>query len=114
MADCPWNPDTKLLVMGFATAPAEPAPEVGSNLVFLVDVSGSMADPDKLPLLQEAFATLVQGLGENDRVSLVTYSGEERVVLEGASGADRQRILRAVGSLRAEGSTNGEAGLRTA
>lgn len=114
MADCPWNPDTKLLVMGFATAPAEPAPETGSNLVFLVDVSGSMADPDKLPLLQEAFATLVQGLGENDRVSLVTYSGEERVVLEGASGADRQRILRAVGSLRAEGSTNGEAGLRTA
>ena len=114
MADCPWNPDTKLLVMGFATAPAEPAPETGSNLVFLVDVSGSMADADKLPLLQEAFATLVQGLGENDRVSLVTYSGEERVVLEGASGADRQRILRAVGSLRAEGSTNGEAGLRTA
>lgn len=114
MADCPWNPDTKLLVMGFATAPAEPAPETGSNLVFLVDVSGSMADADKLPLLQEAFATLVQGLGENDRVSLVTYSGEERVVLEGASGADRLRILRAVGSLRAEGSTNGEAGLRTA
>lgn len=114
MADCPWNPNTKLLVMGFATAPAEPAPETGSNLVFLVDVSGSMADADKLPLLQEAFATLVQGLGENDRVSLITYSGEERVVLEGASGADRQRILRAVGSLRAEGSTNGEAGLRTA
>ena len=114
MADCPWNPDTKLLVIGFATAPTEPAPETGSNLVFLVDVSGSMADADKLPLLQEAFATLVQGLGENDRVSLVTYSGEERVVLEGASGADRQRILRAVGSLRAEGSTNGEAGLRTA
>ncbi len=114
MADCPWNPDTKLLVMGFATAPAEPAPETGSNLVFLIDVSGSMADADKLPLLQEAFATLVQGLGENDRVSLVTYSGEERVVLEGASGADRQRILRAVGNLRAEGSTNGEAGLRTA
>ena len=114
MADCPWNPDTKLLVMGFATTPAETAPETGSNLVFLIDVSGSMADADKLPLLQEAFATLVQGLGENDRVSLVTYSGEERVVLEGASGADRQRILRAVGNLRAEGSTNGEAGLRTA
>lgn len=114
MADCPWNPDTKLLVMGFATTPAESAPAAGSNLVFLVDVSGSMADRDKLPLLQGAFATLVENLSENDRVSLVTYSGEERVVLEGASGADKQRILSALGSLRAEGSTNGEAGLRTA
>lgn len=114
MADCPWNPDTKLLVMGFATTPAERAPKAGSNLVFLIDVSGSMADTDKLPLLQSAFATLVENLDERDRVSVVTYSGEERVVLEGASGADKRRILRAIESLRAEGSTNGEAGLRTA
>ncbi|RDB63232.1 VWA domain-containing protein [Gordonibacter sp. 28C] len=114
MADCPWNPDTKLLVMGFATTPAERAPETGANLVFLIDVSGSMADADKLPLLQSAFAMLVENLDERDRVSVVTYSGEERVVLEGASGADKRRILRAIGSLRAEGSTNGEAGLRTA
>ena len=112
---CPWNADTQLLVLGFAT-PHE-SPEVaqkGSNLVFLIDVSGSMDDPDKLPLLQSAFGELVEGLGDNDRVSIVTYASGEVVVLEGESGANHREIMRAVRSLKADGSTNGEAGLRMA
>lgn len=114
IADCPWNPDTKLLVMGFATEPIDYADTAGANLVFLIDTSGSMDSPDKLPLLQDSFAELTDGLTERDRVSIVTYAGTERVVLEGASGADKRAITRAVDSLRAEGSTNGEAGLETA
>lgn len=114
IGDCPWSADTKLLVMGFATQPADYAASTGSNLVFLIDTSGSMDAPDKLPLLKDAFATLVDGLSERDRVSIVTYAGVERVVLEGASGADQQRILQAVDSLQASEATNGEAGLEAA
>ena len=114
IADCPWNPDTKLLVMGFATESAAYESTSGANLVFLIDTSGSMGTTDKLPLLQDAFAELVEGLSESDCVSIVTYSGEERVVLEGASGADKRAITRAVDGLTAGGSTNGEAGLEQA
>lgn len=114
VGDCPWNDEAKLLVMGFATEAADRAPSEGSNLVFLVDTSGSMDEPNKLPLLKDAFATLVEGLGERDRVSVVTYASGERTVLEGASGADKQRILRAIDGLTASGATNGEAGLERA
>lgn len=112
---CPWNKDTNLLVLGYATAAEdESVRNKGANLVFLIDVSGSMDDPDKLPLLQSSFGELVEELGENDRVSIVTYSGEEEVVLEGESGANHREIMRAIRSLDASGSTNGEAGLRMA
>ena len=111
---CPWNPNTQLLVLGFATAPETGAADKGSNLVFLIDVSGSMGSEDKLPLLQDSFTTLLENLGPNDRVSIVTYSGQEEVVLEGASGDDTAQIMRAIYKLKAHGSTNGEAGLRMA
>ena len=112
---CPWNKDTNLLVLGYATAPEDKAVrEKGANLVFLIDVSGSMDDPDKLPLLQSAFGELVDQLGEKDRISIVTYSGEEEVVLEGESGTNQQAIMKAIRGLKAHGSTNGEAGLRMA
>jgi len=111
---CPWNDDTQLLVMGFATRSEATATDKGSNLVFLIDVSGSMGSADKLDLLKQSFKKLVDNLGENDRVSIVTYSGQEEVVLEGARGDDRQGILKAINGLRASGSTNGEAGLRMA
>jgi len=113
-APCPWNPDTQLLTIGFATPAETEAAAKGANLVFLIDVSGSMDSPDKLELLQDSFATLLENLDENDRVSVVTYSGAEEVVLEGASGSDDGQILRAIYKLRASGSTNGEAGLRMA
>ncbi len=112
---CPWNKDTNLLVLGFATAHEDEAvAKKGSNLVFLIDVSGSMDEADKLPLLQSAFGELTKGLGENDRVSIVTYAAGEDVVLEGAKGSDQQAIMRAIRGLKASGSTNGEAGLKMA
>lgn len=111
---CPWNPETMLLVLGFSTEARDAANPQGSNLVFLIDTSGSMDSYDKLLLLQDSFAQLVMQLDERDRVSIVTYSGEERVVLEGASGADRYTIMDAVYELKAHGSTNGGAGLATA
>ena len=111
---CPWNADTQLLVLGFSTAREKEAANKGANLVFLIDVSGSMNSRDKLDLLKESFATLVKSLDSRDRVSIVTYSGSEAVVLEGASGDDDKRILEAINGLRANGSTNGEAGLRMA
>ena len=114
LADCPWNADTKLLVLGFSTAEAPTHAEAGSNLVFLIDISGSMNSPDKLELLQDSFAVLTSQLTERDRVSIVTYASGEEVVLEGASGADAREIQRAIDKLRAHGATNGEAGLKMA
>ncbi|MBR3326296.1 MAG: von Willebrand factor type A domain-containing protein, partial [Atopobiaceae bacterium] len=112
---CPWNKDTQLLVLGFATGDEDSSvTEKGSNLVFLIDVSGSMDDADKLPLLQSSFGELVKSLGDKDRVSIVTYASGEEVVLEGAKGSDQQQIMRAIRGLKASGSTHGEAGLKMA
>lgn len=109
---CPWNPQNLLLRM---TLQAEVAVnEKGNNLVFLIDVSGSMSSEDKLPLLKKAFETLTQQLTDRDVVSIVTYSGKEEVVLSGCSGGDTEKILKAIRSLVASGSTNGEAGLSKA
>ena len=109
---CPWNPQNSLLRLTLQ-APAT-VPSGGNNLVFLIDVSGSMSGSDKLPLLKTAFSYLTKQLTERDRVSIVTYSGEEKVVLEGCPGNETQRILDAVNSLEAHGATNGEQGLRKA
>ena len=89
-------------------------PTEGNNLVFLIDVSGSMSSSDKLPLLKTAFSYLVDHLSENDVISIVTYSGKEAVVLDGCSGNKKEDILVAINSLKASGSTNGEAGLQKA
>ncbi|MDR0964324.1 MAG: VWA domain-containing protein [Clostridium sp.] len=85
-----------------------------SNLTFLIDTSGSMNSYDKLPLLQEAFGLLVDTLTEDDRVSIVTYAGSSDIVLDSASGADRERILQAINDLSAGGSTAGADGILTA
>ena len=109
---CPWNSESMLLRV---TMQAEEAiNEKGNNLVFLIDVSGSMGSNDKLPLLKRAFSYLVDNLTEKDTISIVTYSGNERVVLEGCKGNKRAEILNAINSLKASGSTNGEAGLKKA
>lgn len=108
----PWNDGTYLLTLGLATE--TPAERTANNLVFLIDVSGSMASADKLPLLKNAFACLVSSLGENDTVSIVTYSGKEEVVLRGCKGSQPEKILNAIQALTASGSTNGESGLQKA
>lgn len=109
---CPWNSENLLLRV---TLQAEEAiNENGNNLVFLIDVSGSMGSNDKLPLLKRAFSYLVDNLTEKDTISIVTYSGREQVVLEGCPGSKKAEIMSAINSLKASGSTNGEAGLKKA
>ncbi|MDO5119415.1 MAG: VWA domain-containing protein [Coriobacteriales bacterium] len=114
LGPCPWNPDTELLTVGFAAAPEDVASQKGRNLVFLIDVSGSMDSRDKLELLQDAFEVLVDQLDAHDRVSIVTYASGEDLVLDGVSGDNHREILRAIRRLRADGSTNGERGLELA
>ena len=110
---CPWNAESELVVLGLTVGQAATeAPP--TNLVLLVDVSGSMGDAEKLPLLKESMVRIVKGLRAEDRVSIVTYSGVEEVVLKGASGDDAEAILGAINGLEAAGSTNGEAGLSMA
>ena len=112
IAPCPWNEEAQLLVLGLQAKEIELAAK--NNLVFLIDVSGSMQSDDKLGLLKKAFTHLTDKLGEDDTVSIVTYSGSEKVALEGCSGAKKETILKAVNDLEAKGSTNGEAGLQRA
>ncbi len=114
IGDCPWNEDAKLLQIGLKTQEIDFGEAPDSNLVFLLDVSGSMRDDDKLPLLQKSFSMLVEELGEKDMVSIVTYAGSDRVVLAGGSGDNQARIIEAINALEAGGSTNGAAGIETA
>jgi len=85
-----------------------------SNLTFLIDTSGSMDSYDKLPLLKESFALLVENMDEDDRISIVTYAGSSAVVLDSADGTDKDRILTAINRLEASGSTAGADGILTA
>lgn len=113
IAPCPWNESAELLMMTFKAKEVD-AVNKGNNLVFLIDVSGSMNSSDKLPLLKKAFEELVKNLSAKDTISIVTYSGAEKVVLEGCKGSDKDKILKAVNSLGASGSTNGSAGMERA
>jgi Ca-activated chloride channel family protein len=110
----PWNPATHLLHIGIKgyEVPATSLPP--SNLVFLVDVSGSMQAASKLPLLKKSLQMLTQKLRAEDRISLVVYAGASGVVLEPTAGSDKATILSALEALSAGGSTNGAAGIRLA
>ncbi len=109
---CPWNAEHYLLTLSLATE--KQITKTKNNLVFLIDVSGSMASEDKLPLLKKTFSYLTGMLGEDDTVSIVTYSGKEELVLDGCAGNKGDLIQRKLDSLVASGSTNGEAGLKMA
>ncbi|MEX1107418.1 MAG: VWA domain-containing protein [Dongiaceae bacterium] len=111
VARTPWNEDTYLLQVGLKGF--EPAAEErpAANLVFLVDVSGSMEPQDKLPLVKSALRLLVNELRPEDSVALVTYAGSSGIALEPTSGADKATILSAIEGLGAGGSTNGAGGL---
>ncbi len=114
ISECPWNKDAKLLHVGMQAKKLDTQSLPPSNLVFLIDVSGSMDSPDKLPLVKEAFFLLTEQLGEDDRISIVTYASSDKVVLEGASGEEKQSISDAIYLLEAGGSTAGSAGIKTA
>ncbi len=114
IAATPWNPDTRLLRIGIQGYKVPQAQLPASNLVFLIDVSGSMNTADKLPLLQQALTLLVNQLGARDRISMVVYAGASGVVLPPTAGDHKADILAALQQLRAGGSTNGAAGIRLA
>ncbi len=113
-SDCPWNDETKLLLVGINTADIDFEEKQPSNLVFLIDTSGSMYDDNKLPLARAAFKMLAENLDENDRVSIVTYAGSDMVVLSGEAGSNTYTITNALNELYAEGCTNGSDGILTA
>ena len=112
--DCPWNEETKLVTLGIKAKELSDIEDVASNIVFLVDVSGSMKSYDKLPLLKTGLEMLVDDLDDKDRVSIVTYASSSEIVLSGVSGREHSVIKRAIRSLDASGSTNGGDGIRSA
>ena len=114
IGDCPWNENAMLLQIGLKTEAIDFSEAPDSNLVFLLDVSGSMNSENKLPLLKRSFGMLVEELTEKDRVSIVTYASSDKVVLEGESGDNKQTIIDALESLEANGSTNGSGGIQAA
>jgi len=110
----PWNPRTQLLQIGIKGYVPPASEDKASNLTFLLDTSGSMDEPDKLPLLKRAFALLVDQLSENDTVSIVVYAGSAGVVLEPTKASERAKILSALENLSAGGSTAGAEGIELA
>lgn len=114
VAPAPWAPEHKLVRIGLQARSIDLSKAPANNLVFLIDVSGSMNSPDKLPLLKQAFRMLVEQMREQDRIAVVTYAGSEGLALPSTSGADKSMILEVLGRLEAGGSTAGGAGLRLA
>jgi Ca-activated chloride channel family protein len=114
VAGCPWNAEHRLARIGIAARPIDRSKRPPSNLVFLVDVSGSMDEPNKLPLVQWGLQRLVEQLGENDRVALVVYAAASGLVLPSTSCAHKAEILSAIEQLHAGGSTNGGSGIQLA
>ena len=114
IARCPWNARNRLARIGIVGRPIDQKDRKPSNLVFLVDVSGSMDQPNKLPLVQWGLGKLVEQLGENDRVAIVVYAGAAGEVLPSTSCSNKAEILSKIEQLRAGGSTNGGAGIQLA
>ena len=114
VSEAPWNSEHRLVHIGIQGKKIATDNLPASNLVFLLDVSGSMNSPNKLPLLKSAFNLLVEQLREQDKVSIVVYAGAAGVVLEPTSGANKEQILGALSKLQAGGSTAGGQGIQLA
>jgi Ca-activated chloride channel family protein len=114
LAVCPWNTRHHLLQVGLRGKSIDKSSLPPSNLVFLIDVSGSMNSPNKLPLLKSAYGLLVNELRAQDRVAIVVYAGAAGLVLESTPGNRKEAIMKAIDNLEAGGSTAGGAGLRLA
>jgi Ca-activated chloride channel family protein len=114
IAPCPWNSEHRLALIGLQARPLDADNVPARNLVFLLDVSGSMEPPDKLPLVRTAMRMLVDTLTPRDRIAIVVYAGASGVVLPSTSGAHKEKIHEAIARLEAGGSTNGGAGIQLA
>ena len=111
---CPWNPGHRLVKLGLKGRELETKTRPAANLVFLLDVSGSMSDSNKLPLLKAALKLLVSQLRDDDRVAIVVYAGASGLALPSTPGSQKPTILAALEELNAGGSTNGAAGIQLA
>ncbi|HTU20701.1 MAG TPA: VWA domain-containing protein [Gemmataceae bacterium] len=114
IAACPWNAQHYLVRIGLAAERIDPSKMPPRNFVFLVDTSGSMDDPNRLPLLQRSLHLLVDQLNERDRVAIVAYAGSAGLVLPSTPGNQKAMIRRAIDNLKAGGSTNGGEGITLA
>lgn len=114
LSDCPWNEQSRLLFLHASARKIDPQKIPPTNLVFLIDVSGSMDMPNRLPLLKSAFKLLVDNLREKDTVSIVVYGSTVGVWLTPTSGVEKDKIRRSIEELYPGGSTPGESGIRTA
>ena len=114
MNRAPWNPEHELVRVGLKGREISAEGRGPANLVFLVDVSGSMNSPDKLPLLQRSLSALVENLSDDDRVAIVTYAGSSGLALDSTQGKAKREILDAITSLHSGGSTNGSGGIKQA
>jgi len=114
VATCPWTPEHRLVRVGIKGRTIDHSKRPSSNLVFLLDVSGSMTPANKLPLVKRGMKMLVEQLGENDRVAIVVYAGAAGMVLPSTTGDRRPTILDSLDRLHAGGSTNGGQGIRLA
>ncbi|MCL4111553.1 UNVERIFIED_CONTAM: hypothetical protein GTU68_056225 [Idotea baltica] len=113
-AECPWNADTQLLRVAIQGKDVKRDARPPANLVFLLDVSGSMNQQNKLPLVQKSISLMVEEMNQSDRVSIVVYAGAEGVALQPTKGNEQAEILDALKRLKAGGSTNGGAGINLA
>lgn len=114
VAQCPWNTEHQLLHLGIQGKSLDYEQLSPSNLVFLVDVSGSMDEPNKLPLVQKSLRLLINALQPSDRVAMVVYAGAAGMVLPSTPASDKETIFKALNNLRAGGSTAGGAGVQLA
>lgn len=114
VAECPWQPAHQLVRIGLKGKEIPQKDRPASNVVFLLDVSGSMQDANKLPLLKQAMKLLTDQLTESDRVSIVTYAGNAGLALDTTNGESKQTIRDSIDALNANGSTNGNAGIQLA
>jgi Ca-activated chloride channel family protein len=114
LASCPWNPQNKLVHIGLQGKKLDYRNLKPSNLVFLIDVSGSMDEENRLPLVKKSMAILLNELSDRDKVSIVVYAGSEGLVLPATKASEKEKIMKALNNLQAGGSTAGGAGITLA
>ena len=114
LTEAPWKPEHRLLRIGLKAREVKPDKRPPSNLVFLLDISGSMADENKLPLVKESMGLLVDKLTESDRVAIVVYASDTSLLLPSTSGDQKEKLRHAIDRLHAGGSTNGASGIQLA